>query len=241
MTSGRSSRAPGRASGRPSRSPSPGLPFAMPAVPRGCCWSVTSRRSPRWRGSAAASTSRRRSGPRVPTTCRLPAVGHGRHLARPAGTGETGSPGGGADRPAGWRRVLLDGGQSPPRCGRSAKHLMREQHLPSSAYDVMGYWRGATSGSRGPSTRPHLAGGQGEPAGRSRSGPTTTGEQGMGRAGRERAGAPQRFRPIVRQASQRRQVTLTNALVGQKVVITSDKTPDPRTVVRGIVHREGRS
>ena len=32
--------------------------------------------------------------------------------------------------------------------------------------------------------------------------------------------------------------TLTNALVGQKVVITSDKPQTTRTVVRGIVHRE---
>jgi hypothetical protein len=24
------------------------------------------------------------------------------------------------------------------------KYLMRERHLPSSAYDVMGYWRGVT-------------------------------------------------------------------------------------------------
>ena len=32
--------------------------------------------------------------------------------------------------------------------------------------------------------------------------------------------------------------TLTNALVGQKIVITSDKPPTPRTVVRGIVHRD---
>src|SRR3954463_2611951 len=31
--------------------------------------------------------------------------------------------------------------------------------------------------------------------------------------------------------------TLTNALVGQKVVITSDKPQTTRTVVRGIVHR----
>ena len=30
--------------------------------------------------------------------------------------------------------------------------------------------------------------------------------------------------------------TLTNALVGQKVVITSDKPQTTRTVVRGIVH-----
>ena len=32
--------------------------------------------------------------------------------------------------------------------------------------------------------------------------------------------------------------TLTNALVGSKVVITSDKPQTTRTVVRGIVHRE---
>jgi GTP-binding protein Era len=32
--------------------------------------------------------------------------------------------------------------------------------------------------------------------------------------------------------------TLTNAIVGQKVVITSDKPQTTRTVVRGIVHRE---
>ena len=31
--------------------------------------------------------------------------------------------------------------------------------------------------------------------------------------------------------------TLTNALVGQKVAITSDKPQTTRTVVRGIVHR----
>ena len=32
--------------------------------------------------------------------------------------------------------------------------------------------------------------------------------------------------------------TLTNAIVGQKIVITSDKPQTTRTVVRGIVHRE---
>ena len=46
------------------------------------------------------------------------------------------------DWPAGDGYFWMAGESAQMRAIR--KHLMRERHLPSSAYDVMGYWRGAT-------------------------------------------------------------------------------------------------
>lgn len=46
----------------------------------------------------------------------------------------------GIDWPAGQGYFWMAGESAQMRVIR--KHLMRERHLPSSAYDVMGYWRG---------------------------------------------------------------------------------------------------
>ena len=118
------------------------------------------------------------------------------------------------------------------------KHLMRERRLPGTAYDVMGYWRGVRrrqprAVDPGPIWRAGKAAGK-------------TDEQIWADydAARE-VTSHDRRRPRVTGAASRPssaaptpgKSTLTNALVGSKVVITSSKPQTTRTVVRGIVHR----
>ena len=117
------------------------------------------------------------------------------------------------------------------------KYLMRDRKLPATAYDVMGYWR-ASAGRQpravdpGPIWRAGKAQGLSDEeiwAEQLRRGPA---REGAAMTDVFRSG----FASFVGRPNAGKS-TLTNALVGQKVVITSDKPQTTRTVVRGIVHR----
>ena len=76
----------------------------------------------------------------------LPARGHRRDLADAAGRGtvrRSRRSSRGCDWPEGDGYFWMAGESSQMRSIR--KHLMREVRLPSTAYDVMGYWRGGAT------------------------------------------------------------------------------------------------
>ena len=114
------------------------------------------------------------------------------------------------------------------------KHLMRERRLPSTAYDVMGYWRGgAAASAQGGRPGAHLARRQGRrQVRRGDLGRLRRSEGTMSSTPEHKSG----FASFVGRPNAGKS-TLTNALVGSKVVITSSKPQTTRTVVRGIVHR----
>ena len=162
-------------------------------------------------------------------------------------------------------RVLLDGGESAQmRAIRKHPHAGRQ--LPSTHYDVMGYWRSVAQRQPARSTRARSArAGRGQV--RRGDGPTTTphrrraGETGadedveLGLDDEDDGGTdgdlgPASAAPVFSSGEVRRATavaspaswaaptsgksTLTNAIVGQKIVITSTNRRR-RTVVRGIV------
>ena len=122
--------------------------FAMPEGCRaaGCCSSATSPRCRRWPGSRRPTPARCRpgSGPRCPTCPELGgylpdgadvdlARSCAEHASRLAAVVEE------IDWPEGDGYFWMAGESAQMRAIR--KFLMRERRLPSTAYDVMGYWR----------------------------------------------------------------------------------------------------
>ena len=187
---------------------------------------------------AAPRRCRPGSGPRCPTTwpATCPTAPTSPGSSRPAeGQSRLAEVVEGIDWPAGDGYFWMAGESAQMRAIR--KHLMRERRLPSTAYDVMGYWRAvAARQPRVGRPGPDLAGGQGgraQPTSRSGRRTTRRAVAEHARAEGYRSG----FASFVGRPNAGKS-TLTNALVGQKIVITSDKPQTTRTVVRGIVHRD---
>ena len=117
------------------------------AMPDGAAWLILVGDLDGAAGDGAdrrdARPSRRGSGPRCRTTCqRVPPGGTDVTWLAPPGDGQSrlAEAVEAIDWPAGDGYFWMAGESAQMRAIR--KHLMRDRKLPSTAYDVMGYWRG---------------------------------------------------------------------------------------------------